>query len=122
MTTSSTQSIPKLNQTAIDRFWNKVAITADFEKCWVWQGSFRRRGYGRFAVTVETNKDKSFAAHRIAYYLHYKIDPIGSIILHKCDNPSCVNPRHLRIGTNEENTEDMMSKGRGKEQFGDGSD
>jgi hypothetical protein len=102
-----------LPQTDINRYWSKVAITANPEKCWEWLGGKRRRGYGRFSY-----KHADFISTRIAYFLHNKIDPIGKAVLHKCDNPSCVNPNHLFLGTNKENTYDMMEKKRGIQPVG----
>lgn len=112
--------IPELKKTDIDRFWSKVSICEE-DKCWLWIGSKRRRGYGRFCLQVEKNKDKSFVATRIAYFIHYKINPVDKIVLHSCDNPECVNPNHLSLGSNLDNTNDMMNKKRGLEQFGNGS-
>lgn len=111
--------MPVLSQKYIDRFWSNVAITANIEKCWVWNMSGDRRGYGTMIIQ-ENKKDKSLRAHRLAYFIYYGIDPYPFLILHKCDNPSCCNPHHLTLGTTKENTLDMMKKGRGTKQFEDG--
>lgn len=105
--------LPKITESDANRFWSKVALTSDPNKCWNWEGSKRRKGYGRIAITVAPNKDISVIVTRLSYYLHHNIDPIGKAILHSCDNPSCVNPNHLLLGSNKDNTDDMMKKGRG---------
>ena len=104
--------IPNLSQNDINRFWSKVAITAQEDKCWNWTAGKRRRGYGRFTLTVSTNKDEGFVATRVAYFIEQGVDPSDKCILHSCDNPSCVNPKHLSMGTNKDNTQDMLKKGR----------
>jgi len=95
--------------TPAQRFWSKVAITANPDKCWLWQGSFKRGGYGAGQMTIQ--KHKIVGAHRIAYYLNTGNIPIQSI-LHSCDNPTCCNPRHLREGTAAENKQDAVSRQR----------
>lgn len=116
-----THTMPILTESDINRFWSKVGITAQKDKCWQWLAGVRRRGYGRFSIRLAPNKDGSFVASRIAYFLHTKNDPAGKVILHACDNPTCVNPHHLIVGTNKDNTHDMMEKGRGSKQFEGGS-
>ncbi len=106
--------IPPLSDSDINRFWSKVAITANPDKCWEWQAGKRSHGYGRFNLTISKNRDKGFIASRIAYFIQNKKDPIGKVILHACDNTLCVNPNHLKEGTHKDNTQDMLKKGRGK--------
>lgn len=80
--------------------------------CWEWQGS-TRNGYGR--MTIGSRKDgsrKTVSTHRIAYWLHYGEIPDGMEVCHKCDNPRCVNPYHLFIGTRQDNIDDRERKGR----------
>ncbi len=106
-------AIPPITEKDSDRFWSKVAFTANPNKCWNWT-LFKHRGYGRFYLKVEGRKKTvNFIAPRISYYLHNNVDPVGKAVLHTCDNPSCVNPKHLFLGTNKENTHDMMKKNRG---------
>lgn len=97
-------------KTAIYRFNNSYIKDQD-TGCWVWQGRSRSgssRMYGRIKVD-----GKNIAAHRFSWEIHSgsKI-PEGCIIMHSCDNPECVNPQHLSVGTHKENMNDMILKGR----------
>lgn len=78
--------------------------------CWIWIGSKDKDGYGR--ICGRTNyKHWNMKAHRVSY--EYFIGQINGLqVLHKCDNPSCINPNHLFLGTQQENIADMMRKGR----------
>ena len=80
--------------------------------CLEWVGS-KRNGYGRMIIGSRTDGTrKSVSAHRIAYELAYGEIPIGMEVCHKCDNPCCVNPNHLFIGTRQDNIDDRERKGR----------
>jgi len=90
------------------RFWQRVALTADDTRCWEWQGNKTKLGYG----TVGRD-GKTIAIHRIAWELGNGRPPKPELdVLHSCDNPSCVNPKHLREGTAYDNTMDMVTRGR----------
>lgn len=89
-----------------DRFWEKVDRLGDNE-CWLWTAGDDGKGYGQLRVDGQALK-----AHRISYELHYGPIPDGFEVCHDCDNPSCVNPAHLQIGTHKENMHDSISKGR----------
>lgn len=92
-------------KTLEERFWEKVLITPFYE-CWEWLGSKDKDGYGYFG-----HKDK---AHRFSWKINNGVIPHKIHVLHKCDNPSCVRPQHLFLGTHEDNMKDMAKKGRAK--------
>lgn len=88
-----------------ERFWNKVEKTDG--GCWEWQGYKNYDGYGCFKL-----EGKVKHSHRLAYEELVGTIPEGLYVLHHCDNPSCVNPNHLFLGTNQDNMTDMVKKGR----------
>ena len=94
-----------------DRFEEKYR--KDPSGCWEWIACKHSRGYGQFFTSDSYSKRKMDFSHRVSYHLYKGIRPTeDECILHKCDNTSCVNPDHLRIGTHKDNMRDMMSKGR----------
>lgn len=96
------------------RFWDKVKIGHP-NKCWEWQRSFYRNGYGVYCIGIlkdgKTITGKGFLTHRLAYFLHHGDWP-KLCVLHRCDNTKCCNPKHLFLGTQIENLNDMIRKGR----------
>lgn len=91
----------------IELFWSKVDKSEGDNACWIWKGTLFK-GYGRIAFY-----GRNFSAHRMAWQLTNGFIPRGLFACHHCDNPPCVNPSHLFLGTNKENMQDMKRKGRG---------
>lgn len=92
------------------RFLHKV-IYDPVTECWTWIGSKYRFGYGHFRRKIN-DKWVMYKAHRYAYEFYNGVIPTGALVCHRCDNPGCVNPKHLFTGTHLDNTLDMVSKGR----------
>lgn len=86
------------------RFMNYVEKT---ESCWLWNGTKDKKGYGQTNIA-----SKKISAHRLSYILFKGSIEEDKFICHSCDNPSCVNPDHLWIGTHKDNMKDMHDKGR----------
>ena len=96
-------------QPAEERFWLYVEKCEG--GCWEWRGHLNKKGYGKIG------KDgKNMGSHRLSYELHHPLtNPMNDIklfVLHSCDNPKCVNPSHLSLGTQQDNMTDMTNKGR----------
>jgi len=86
------------------RFWSKVNKT---ESCWLWTGHCNYDNYGEFCFN-----SKTVGAHRYSYILHNGEIAKGLVVRHTCDNPPCVNPNHLFIGTHQDNMNDMVERNR----------
>lgn len=98
------------------RFWGKVDKRGPKE-CWPWTATKLPQGYGIVSsagIGKRLKKPYPVGAHRVAYWLthggDFPVDPV--CVLHSCDNPSCCNPAHLRLGDRQENSDDKMRRGR----------
>jgi hypothetical protein len=92
------------------RFWSKVAVSGE-DECWPWTGAkHQRQKYGFLRIA-----QKNIYSHRVAYCIANGLDLEqiqGFMALHSCDNPSCNNPKHLRLGTAKDNMDDKHKRGR----------
>lgn len=93
-----------INSAITNRFWTKVNKTQD---CWLWTANTCRDGYGN----ITANKIQ-YKAHRYSLLIHGVAVPKGSIVMHTCDNPSCVRPEHLIVATQQDNIKDKVIKNR----------
>lgn len=100
--------LPELSFQDVERFWKKVKIQPN--GCWEWQATKTRAGYGNFFL-MDGKKERNTMSHRVAYKIYYLKDPEGFCVCHTCDNPKCVNPLHLWLGTMADNNRDKMLKG-----------
>lgn len=104
------REIPKLNPRNLRNFWAKVDKTPGHGpdgSCWIWMAHKDKDGYGMFGF-----QGHKYKAHRISYTLEYGPIPRGLLGLHKCDNPGCMRPDHVWIGTTADNIKDRFRKGR----------
>jgi len=99
---------------SLERFLLCISNSTHPRGCWIWEGFKSHNGYGRLRIT----NNKRIPSHRFSYELFKGNIPQKLLVCHHCDNPSCVNPDHLWIGTHKENMHDMIRKQRGG--FGSG--
>lgn len=107
-----TESACCSSEKAQARFWKKVnkdgpIVRPELGPCWLWTGRTSPKGYGQF-----NHLRRDVEAHRVSCRLAYGAIPDGMLACHHCDNPSCVNPAHLFIGTHKQNSGDMVRRSR----------
>lgn len=102
----------KTNKPWRQLFWEKVN---KFDGCWLWSGAVNSSGYGCFGCQTSASFRSigEIKAHRVSWTLEHGAIPAGVHVLHTCDNPPCVRPSHLWLGSNKDNAEDRDAKGRG---------
>lgn len=101
--------IPTLTEKDKARFWINAQKSGD---CWMWTGK-TLKGYGSFSI-----RSAFYSAHRVAYTIVVGPIPEGMGVLHRCDQPLCVCPDHLFLGTHQDNMRDAAAKGRMRGRFG----
>lgn len=93
----------ELNSNVKTKFLKQVYFT---DYCWVWKQVLTQGGYGCLKIN-----GKSYAAHRLSFYIHKGKIPNNVFVCHTCDNKWCVNPDHLWLGTRKDNVQDAVRKG-----------
>lgn len=96
--------------TVEERFWARVMVAGP-EDCWPWTGEVNNQGYGRLCIYVDGARRRHLV-HRFALTLAGEVLHPGSVVMHSCDNPPCVNPAHLSVGSQLDNMRDAKVKGR----------
>ncbi len=100
----------------VARFMSQVHVDYGMpDGCWIWTGTKNKQGYGHFKVKNKMQKFQINFSHRVAYQIFNGCIYDNLIVCHTCDNPFCVNPIHLFLGTHKDNALDMISKGRHNE-------
>jgi hypothetical protein len=112
MNTEAAISI-SLTDEEIKKFWSRTR-QSEISDCILWVGNKKETGYGLMKV-----RDKKWYAHRLSYIFNVGAIPLGMEILHSCDTPACINPKHLSYGTHAENLRQASVRGRLKGLKGD---
>lgn len=100
-----------------ERLWSRVAIN-DKTGCWEWTGHRSTVHGAKWHGTIATERSNNERVHRVVYEWLVGSIPLGMFVCHHCDNPVCVNPAHLFVGTQRDNMRDMVVKGRSNKLFG----
>lgn len=111
------------SESALARFWARIDKNGpvpphrpDLGGCWIWTGTVSGTGYGKLSINC-----KQTYVHRLAWEVANSKPPSDMWVLHACDNPKCVNPGHLFLGTSSDNARDRSSKGRNNSRRGSDS-
>lgn len=110
--------MPSVPHDLFRKFFDRVEKPADDAGCWLWTGAVDREGYGMFYTAIDDDR-RTHRAPRISYLIHKGTIPDGMVVCHTCDVPACVNPDHLFIGSSQDNTSDMLTKGRSNPRIGE---
>ncbi len=109
MATAMMVSVGDFTISDVVRFWSYVNVPQDVDLCWEWTAPHKNRVGGQIKV-----RGRKIISSRASYALCFGTVPASLLVCHHCDNPLCCNPHHLFLGTSKDNTQDMLSKGRGK--------
>ena len=90
-----------------DRFFSKIVRGQTEDDCWGWTATKNNKGYGALKVNGQMAP-----INRVSWMVHFGEIPKGLCVCHSCDNPICSNPKHLFLGTHQDNMDDMIRKGR----------
>ena len=100
-----------------ERFWEKIdkrgpvhPYSPELGPCWLWKAYRDEKGYGQ--ICEGSTSKKMLKAHRVSYKIHNGPIPVGLKVRHSCDNPPCINPVHLLCGTDQDNMDDKVERGR----------
>ena len=108
-------NLNKLNypQQVVDFFWSKIIPPNDeINDCWIWKGPFNNYNYGKLNFSTQSGTYQTIGAHRFSWECFIGSIPNKLLVCHKCDNPPCVNPNHLFLGTDNDNKIDNVNKSR----------